>query len=255
MKQQVERRYATHEVRLAGDGAAPVIGGYAALFDAANSDADYRGWKESIDPGAFDSVMARKPDVRALWNHNPDHVLGRTASGTLRLSVDSKGLAYEVDPPDTQLARDLMVSMRRGDVNQSSYGFVVKRDQWTDEADGSVSRLILEYQDIFDVSPVSYPATDSTTSGVRSGLPSTMPAEMRSRFEKRAGSKGCECACGECAAGNCADCSADQCDDPECQCAKRSAAAPPVAVILAPEGELSELRTRLAGHIGRIANQ
>ena len=83
--------------------------------------------------------MGSNPDVRALWNHNPDHVLGRTTANTLALTLDARGLAYVIDPPDTQMARDLIVSMRRKDVTGSSFGFITRRDQWTDNADGTVT--------------------------------------------------------------------------------------------------------------------
>ena len=112
----------------------------------------------------------RIPDVRALFNHNPDHVLGRTTSGTLQLSIDARGLAYVVNPPDTQLANDLITSMRRKDITGSSFGFCVTRDQWTDNADGTLSGRILEVSTLLDVSPVTYPAYDSATSQVRSIL-------------------------------------------------------------------------------------
>lgn len=163
------------------EGATPVITGYAAVF---NTPSNEMPWIEEIDPHAFDAVMKQKPDVRALWNHNPDHVLGRTTAGTLELRLDSQGLAYTVKPPETTVARDLMISMRRKDVTQSSFSFICSRDQWTNNPDGTVTRRILEFSELLDVSPVTFPAFDAATSGVRS-LPSTMPVEMRSRFATR----------------------------------------------------------------------
>lgn len=176
-----ERRYFTHEFRVSPHGEAPKISGYAAVFDV---DSEDMGFIEQIDPHAFDSVLAARPDVCALWNHNPDVVLGRTTSGTLQLKVDARGLAYEVVPPDTQAASDLLTLMRRGDVNGSSFGFITKRDQWTDNPDGSVTRRILEFDALFDVSPVTYPAFPQTSASVRS-LPDSIPAEFRSRIEAR----------------------------------------------------------------------
>jgi HK97 family phage prohead protease len=180
MSVEMERRYVKQEFRVSKDGEAPKISGYAAVF---NSPSDDIGWTEEIDPQAFDAVMQRQPDVRALFNHDPNVVLGRTPN-TLKLSIDGRGLAYEIDPPDTQAARDLMVSMRRGDISQSSFAFNVKRDQWTDNADGSITRRILEFGDLYDVSPVTYPAYPAASSQV-SSLPATMPREMRSRFAMR----------------------------------------------------------------------
>jgi HK97 family phage prohead protease len=176
---KIERRYITSEFRVSDPDTAPTISGYAAVFD---SPASNGLWIESLDPHCFDGVLASNPDVRGLWNHNPDHVLGRTTSGTLSLNLDARGLAYVIDPPDTQIARDLIVSMRRKDVTGSSFGFVVSRDQWTDNVDGTISRRILEVSQLLDVSPVTYPFYDSASAAVRS-LPDSMPAEYRSRLE------------------------------------------------------------------------
>lgn len=82
--------------------------GYAALFNSPSQ--DLGGFVEEIAPGCFKDAIARD-DVRALWNHNPDWCLGRNKSGTLRMSEDDRGLRIEIDPPDAQWARDLMVSM------------------------------------------------------------------------------------------------------------------------------------------------
>ena len=209
---QPERRNLTHEFRVSPDGEKPTISGYAALFDSPSE--DMGGWTETIDAHAFDSVLNSNPDVRALWNHNPDHILGRTTANTLTLTLDGRGLSYTIDPPDTTLAKDLVVSMRRKDVTGSSFGFICKRDQWTEMSDGTVQRRILEFDTLLDVSPVTYPAYTGTTS--QSGtLPSTIPAEFRSRIAKRDldatddDLDDCECACPECADGDCERCSAE----------------------------------------------
>jgi hypothetical protein len=227
MKTNVEYRNITQKFRVSDDGEAAKITGYAALVDVSSD--PFGMWNEIIDPHAFDSVMASNPDVRALWNHNPDHVLGRTSANTLTLSLDARGLAYVIDPPDTTLARDLIVSMRRKDVTQSSFGFITKRDQWTDNADGTVTRRILEFEELLDVSPVTYPAYSLTTSQVRN-LPASMPAEMRSRFEAhvatdatkstRSLTEHCTCACAQCLDESCGICSAD----PQCLGAERNSA-------------------------------
>ena len=182
---QIERRSLTHEFRVSDPGQPTTIGGYAAVFDSPG-DAYY--WIEELDPHCFDAVMAANPDCRALFNHNPDHVLGRTTAGTLSLSIDTRGLAYTINPPDTQLANDLIVSMRRKDITGSSFGFVVARDQWTDNADGTLTRRILEIDQLLAVSPVTYPAYGAADSQVRS-IPGSIPAEFRSRIEARAEQK------------------------------------------------------------------
>ena len=145
------------------EGAAPKISGYAAMFD---SPADIGWFREVIKAGAFDETLANGDDVRALFNHDPNLVLGRTKANTLRLSVDDKGLMYEIDPPDTQFARDLMESIRRGDVSQSSFAFETISDRWRTEDKQDVRELIKVR--LFDVSPVTYPAYEETSVGVRS---------------------------------------------------------------------------------------
>jgi HK97 family phage prohead protease len=175
-----ERRNITHEFRVSDPDQPTTIQGYAAVF---GSPGQGPFWTEELDPHCFDAVMATNPDVRCLFNHNPDNVLGRTTAGTLTLSIDSRGLAYTVNPPDTTLANDLMVSLRRKDITGSSFGFVVARDQWTDNEDGTITRTILEIDQLLDVSPVTYPAYDAANAQARS-LPESMPVEYRSRIEQ-----------------------------------------------------------------------
>jgi len=212
----IERRFLIQEFRVSQDGESPKISGYAALFDTPSED---MGFTEEIDPHAFDSVLATNPDVRALFNHDANIVLGRTSANTLSLTLDARGLAYEIDPPDTQAAKDLIVSMRRKDITQSSFGFICKRDQWTENQDGTITRRILEFQELLDVSPVTYPAFASTSAGVRS-LPASLPVELRSKITTRGLGYGCSCACAECQADACGICSDDDCNDPECCCVK-----------------------------------
>jgi HK97 family phage prohead protease len=177
----MERRFITHEFRVSESDQATTIQGYAAVFD---SPGQGYYWIEELDPHCFDAVLASNPDVRALFNHDPNFVLGRTTANTLSLSVDGRGLSYSCSPPDTTYANDLLVSMRRKDITGSSFGFVVARDQWTDNADGTITRRILEIDQLLDVSPVTYPAYDAANSQVRS-IPESMPAEFRSRIEQR----------------------------------------------------------------------
>ena len=102
-----------------GQAGAPKIAGYAAVF---NMRSDLLGgfFVELIAPGAFDDVLAQ--DTRGLFNHDPNFLLGRTVSGTLRLSVDERGLSYEIDTPDTLTIRDLVVApIARGDMSGSSF--------------------------------------------------------------------------------------------------------------------------------------
>ena len=140
-----------------------MITGYAAMFNAMSE--ELWGFREQIAPGAFDDVMA--DDVRALFNHDPNFVLGRTTAKTLAISVDQTGLRNEITPPDTQWARDLMTSMKRGDITQQSFAFTVKNDrwEWNKETD-QVTRTILKLERLYDVSIVTYPAYPQTTAQV-----------------------------------------------------------------------------------------
>ena len=159
-----ERRIVVGELRaIAADGKTK-IAGHAAKFDMLSE--DLGGFRERIAPGAFAKTI-QSADVRALWNHDANIVLGRNKSGTLRLSEDSAGLYYECDAPDTQLVRDMVLApIERGDVNQCSFGFYTLSDKWA-KVDGEWVRTLLEVE-LFDVSPVTYPAYPSTDVAVRS---------------------------------------------------------------------------------------
>ena len=160
------------------------IVGYAAVFNSFSQ--PIFGFRETIKPGAFKKTI-RESDVRALINHDPNYVLGRTSSRTLRLSEDEKGLRYIVTPPDTTFARDLVVSIKRGDITQSSFGFSVVKDHWTGESP-NMTRELLEVK-LFDVSSVTYPAYLQTEVSVRSLLGYLSETKMKQDLgaeEKRA---------------------------------------------------------------------
>lgn len=136
----------------------PVITGYAAVYDSLSE--DLGGFYEVVRPGAFDRAMG-ETDVRALFNHEPSYILGREKAKTLRLFDDSKGLRYEIDAPDTQCARDLITSIERGDIDGSSFGFIIVGERWSTAPDGSPLRELTDVLP-FDVSPVTYPAYEGT---------------------------------------------------------------------------------------------
>jgi len=138
------------------------IRGYAAVY---NSDSEWMGgFYEQIETGAFDEVL--NDDVRAYFNHDENLLLGRVSSGTLRISTDKRGLFYEVDLPKTSYANDLVELMQRGDVNQSSFAFLIERDRW-EQRDGVTYRIIEKVSRLIDVSPVSMPAYPSATSELK----------------------------------------------------------------------------------------
>lgn len=156
------------------------IRGYAAVY---NSDSEWMGgFYEQIAKGAFDDVMDN--DTRAYFNHDENLLLGRVSSGTLRLSSDERGLYYEVDLPNTSYAKDLVELMKRGDVNQSSFAFLIESDRW-EERDGKTYRIIEKVSRLLDVSPVAQPAYPDATSELmmRKDTPESEGAEVEVQAE------------------------------------------------------------------------
>ena len=163
----VERRILTLEdieLRLT-DGEKPKITGYAAKYGKWS--VDLGGFKERIKAGAFDEVLERC-DVRALKNHDPNLLLGRTSSGTLRLTSNSVGLQFEIDPPDTNTGRDIIEEIRRKDITGCSFSFLTSEDDWKYKEEETVERTIIKIGELFDVGPVTFPAYPDTSVAVRS---------------------------------------------------------------------------------------
>lgn len=161
----IERRYIpTHiEIRAKNENGIPAkIGGIAAMV---NTVTDMGWYEEKIESGAFNSVL-EKSDIRCLFNHEDELILGRVKSGTLRVNIDENGnLAYECDidplsPTHVSAAR----AIERGDVDQSSFQFVARTTEWTySEKYGEMGmRVIKEFEALYDVSPVTFPAYQET---------------------------------------------------------------------------------------------
>jgi len=164
-KNEIERRnFPVEELRAITDeeGLRHIVG-YAAVFNSLSE--DLGGFREKIDPGAFADTL-NTGDVRALKNHNSDYVLGRNKSGTLTLSEDQRGLKIDIMPPDAQWAKDLMVSIDRKDIDQMSFGFRTIDQMWEGEYPDEI-RTLMKVQ-LFDVSPVTFPAYPDTEVGLRS---------------------------------------------------------------------------------------
>lgn len=161
----IEYRIFTSEVRVAKDGK-PQIRGYAAVFDAPTD----LGWiSERIAPGAFTDAIASGQDVKCLFNHDPNQVLGRTKSGTLRLKEDNTGLHYECDiDKGTSVGKDVHAHIDRGDIDQCSFGFVVRDEEMN--YDGEKPLRTIKKVDLYDVSPVTYPAYPTTSVEARSNV-------------------------------------------------------------------------------------
>ncbi|PCE05007.1 HK97 family phage prohead protease [Enterococcus hirae] len=156
------------------------ISGYAAVFNSPT-----RLWEdldEVIAPGAFSRAISSS-DVRCLFNHDWSNVLGRTKSGTLRLSEDERGLKFEVDLPDTTVARDLIKSMERGDINQCSFGFIPTEETW-DYNSTPMLRTIHEVE-LYEVSIVPLPAYEDTEAALRSKEDLEKVVEKRKNLIKK----------------------------------------------------------------------
>lgn len=165
----VERRTADYEIRAeetTGDDEKPVkhLIGYAAMFGKRTT--IFPGMDEIVAPGAFSASLKKGDDVRALFNHSPDMVLGRSKAGTLTLEEDDKGLRYDITLPDTQIAEDLYTLVNRGDVSGSSFAFRCTKDEW-DKSDPKCALRTLKEVKLFDVSPVTYPAYPQTKVSAR----------------------------------------------------------------------------------------
>lgn len=166
------------EIRAAEDEQAPSrkVRGYAAVFgkESENLGGQKYQFREIIEPGAFDDVLM--DDVRALVNHDPNMILARSkaGNGSLTIGTDDTGLFYEFEAPDTRAGNDLLESIRRGDIDQSSFSFSVDDEgqAWEEKQDGDgpvmMTRTIKRVSRLYDVSPVTYPAYPDATVAIRS---------------------------------------------------------------------------------------
>lgn len=127
------------------------------------------GYLEKFAPYAFSKHLTTNPDVIAVFNHSEDKLLGRTASGTLRLREDEKGLWVEIDLPDTELAKEIKELVSRGDLNGMSFRFHALDETFDTLPDGSTLRTVLEAE-IYDVSVVTVPAYRNTSVELRSSF-------------------------------------------------------------------------------------
>ena len=164
MKKELERRYIPYKfTELRADDEKGVIYGYGARFNVWSSQLGY--FKEKIRPGAFAKTI-QENDIRSLFNHDANYVLGRTKNKTLRLWEDEKGLGFEAALPDTSYAKDLLTNIRRKNITQNSFGFETVQDEWSKKGD---KRELVEVK-LYDVGPVTFPAYPQTSVQARNVL-------------------------------------------------------------------------------------
>lgn len=158
----LERRALTRPLELRAVDNGKKVGGYAVVYNSVTVIADF--FQEVFAPGAFAEAVAG--DVVALFGHDRNRVLGRTVAGTLRLSEDLTGVAYEVDLPDTTDGRDLGVSVDRGDIRGTSFGFRSTKETWDDSTEPPTRTI--HKAEMFEISPTAFPAYGDTTIAMRS---------------------------------------------------------------------------------------
>ena len=166
---EIERRILNVTQRAAGDNDNPVIEGEAAVFNQETIIGDY--FREMIEPGAFKRVLSENPDVVAALNHNWDQVLGRTTAGTLSLEETETGLHYRTDiNPDDSDAMNTWRKVKRGDVNQASFAFTIRRQEWVDPPNPAelALRIIKEFDTLYDVGPCTFGAYPEASASARS---------------------------------------------------------------------------------------
>lgn len=138
----------------------PMIRGTAIVFNERSL--DLGGFVEVIRPEAFSRTLREGIDVRAFFGHDPDKVLGRMSSGTLKVDVDRTGVHVEIDPPSVTDPPNLMESIERGDISGMSFGFRLMPDaeEWKREG-GQIVRYVNDMR-VSEVSVVSMPAYEPT---------------------------------------------------------------------------------------------
>ena len=169
MKQERRTFTGTVIARAEGEGMPKVIGGIAAVI---NSVTDLGYFEEVIEQGAFDNALSKEYDIRCLFNHEAELILGRTKASTCNVFVNGDGNLEYTWIPDYENPTHMSVvrSIMRGDITQSSFAFTIKEQSWSEsEKYGSMGkRSIRTIEDLYDVSPVTYPAYADTEADARS---------------------------------------------------------------------------------------
>lgn len=150
-----------------GEGGAIGFRGHGIIYDRWTTIYDmwFGKYQERIAPGAASAHLSS--DVRLLLNHDANFLLARTTNGTMRLSDDGTGVLVDADMAPTTYARDLAVLLERGDISQMSFSFVPGDEEWEQRPDGTWLRTILNFEGLYDMSIVTYPAYEETDAGLR----------------------------------------------------------------------------------------
>ncbi|KKN27507.1 hypothetical protein LCGC14_0863910 [marine sediment metagenome] len=178
------------EIRLDESGEHPRLVGYASVFFDGTAKTEFRLWEDMVErimPGAFDKTLKAKDDVRALFNHDPSMILGRTTAGTVELETDKRGLKYSIDLGSTTIAEDVVKHIRRGDVSGSSFGFEVTDVEHRMEDKVNIREIT--GVKLFDVGPVTFPAYEATDVVVRQDEMAEIRSELAEWRAKRTGSR------------------------------------------------------------------
>lgn len=179
-----ERRYLPNEVRASDLPESRSIVGYCSVFEQY---ADMGWYLEIVSEGAFENAKFER--ACCLVNHDESLLLGRTSNLTLVFSADAAGLKYDCDVAPTSVGSDLLALVRRKDIFQSSFGFTVRKTTWSEVDRATLAgivpdavldrvsyggkvevRRIEEVGEVWDASPVTWPAYEGATVGVRKGM-------------------------------------------------------------------------------------
>jgi uncharacterized protein len=171
------------EIREEEDGKR-TISGYAVKWEMKSHPLGFfTRFREQFKKGAFAESLG-KEDQRALWSHDTSKVLGRTKNGTLRLYEDDIGLRFELDLADTTLGDDAFKTIKRGDVDGVSFGFRMRKQEWDESDPDNVVRTISQ-ADLFEISPVGFPAYPDSQVSARSEDPYKVYLEEKKIIEDR----------------------------------------------------------------------
>lgn len=188
MRKEAEKRYSDSALELreekSEDGSIGTVSGYAAVFNELSEELGvFFKFREKIAPGAFANSISG--DVRAFWSHNPDFVLGRTKNETLSLNEDGKGLRFSLKLPDTQAGRDALTLIRNRTVTGMSFGFFIEEDAWKRGSKTEAPIRTLLKVNLFEVSPVAFPAYPQTEVQARSVfIPEAIEMEAKAAYEE-----------------------------------------------------------------------